>query len=70
MATPCLQPRPLYRPRDHTASPLWQLLNQHFDEFERVYDERFTDKYGFWRHQIRSSTARLLSRKIQNAQYY
>ena len=55
MGAPCLQPRPLYRPRDHTASPLWQLLNQHFDEFERVYDERFADKYGFWRHQIRSS---------------
>lgn len=55
MGAPRLQPRPLYRPRDHTASPLWQLLDRHFDEFERVYDDRYADKYGFWRPQIRKS---------------
>jgi hypothetical protein len=55
MGAPRLQPRPLYRPRDHTASPLWQLLDRHFDEFERVYDDRLAAKYGFWRPQIRKS---------------
>ncbi len=36
--------------------PVWgmllllkRLLNQHFDCFQQVYDERFAAKYGFWR---------------------
>ena len=47
MALACRLPLPLYRPRDPQASDLWRLIDQHFDSFRQVYDERFQAKYGF-----------------------
>ncbi|MBD3321216.1 MAG: IS91 family transposase [Chitinivibrionales bacterium] len=44
-----------YRPRDHEASPLFQVVREHFDEFEKVYPERYQKAYGYWRPVIRSS---------------
>ena len=41
MATVCVEARPLYRPRDPQASDLWRLLDEHFDSFQQVYDERY-----------------------------
>ena len=41
MAAACVEPLPLYRPRDPQASDLWRLLDQHFETFQQVYDERF-----------------------------
>jgi hypothetical protein len=29
------------------------LVEDYFDQFERVYDDRFADKHGFWRTVIR-----------------
>jgi hypothetical protein len=49
MTAACVDPLPLYRPRDPQASDLWRLLDQHFETFQQVYDERFAAKYGFWR---------------------
>jgi hypothetical protein len=40
---------PLYRPRDPRATDLWRLIDQHFETFRQVYNERFQAKYGFWR---------------------
>ena len=48
MAAACLSPLPLYRPRDPQASDLWRLMDRHFETFQRVYDERFEAKYGYW----------------------
>ena len=31
----------MYRPRRPRDSPLWRLLDRHYDEFEGVYDERY-----------------------------
>ena len=42
MTAACVDPLPLYRPRDPQASDLWRLLDQHFETFQQVYDERFT----------------------------
>jgi hypothetical protein len=39
----------IYHPRDPQESPLWQLLNAHFAEFESCYDRRFARDYGFYR---------------------
>jgi hypothetical protein len=39
----------VYRQRKPRESPLWQLLNEHFDEFEERYDELFSKKHGFYR---------------------
>jgi len=44
-----------YRPRDHEASPLFQVVREYFDEFERVYPERYQKAYGYWRPVIRTS---------------
>ena len=45
MALACLKPLPLYRPRDPRASDLWRLMDQHFDSFRQVYDERYQAKH-------------------------
>ena len=62
----CLQPKPhakpvgFYRPRNHESSAFFKVVRDHFDTFERVYDERFRVKYGFWRPVIRKSIDRFL----------
>ena len=38
-----------YHPRRSYDSPLWKLLNNHYENFERCYEERFEQKYGFFR---------------------
>jgi len=43
----------VYHPRNPKASPLYGLVEDYFDEFERVYEDRFADKHGFWRPVIR-----------------
>jgi hypothetical protein len=50
----------VYLPRNPKASPLYGLVEDHFDEFERVYDDRFADKHGFWRTVIRKIVYRFL----------
>ncbi len=46
MGLPCVKPLAVYRPRDPQASDLWRLMDQHFDSFLQVYDDRFQAKYG------------------------
>jgi hypothetical protein len=60
MAAACVEALPLYRPRDPQASDLWRLLNQHFENFRQVYDERFAAQYGFWRPVVERSVAAFL----------
>ncbi len=60
MGAPCLALQPLYKPRVPQNSLLWQLLSTHFDTFERVYDDRFAERYGFWRPRIHTSVAAYL----------
>jgi len=49
MAPTCVEPLPLYHPRDPRASALWRLMDRHFAAFQQVYDDRFQARYGFWR---------------------
>ena len=35
-----------YQPRKPQESPFYQLVEQYYDEFERVYPERYQKKYG------------------------
>lgn len=60
MVTACVEPRPLYHPRDPQASDLWRLIDQHFDSFQQVYDERFQEKYGYWRPIVEQSVSAFL----------
>jgi hypothetical protein len=58
--TPPVEPLPLYRPRNPRDSDLWRLIDRHFDTFRRVYDQRFADRYGFWRPIVEQSVAAFL----------
>jgi len=44
-----------YHPRNPRASPLFRLLEEHYEEFERVYPERYQQRYGFWRPVVRKA---------------
>ena len=39
----------VYRGRKPRESPLWQLFDHHFDEFEYRYDDLFSREYAFFR---------------------
>ena len=60
MTLACVEPLALYRPRDPQASDLWRLMDQHFETFQQVYDERFQAKYGYWRPVVERSVAAFL----------
>lgn len=45
-------PSGVYRPRRTQASPLYRLIEDHFEEFCTVYDERFSRRWGYWRKVI------------------
>jgi len=64
VATTSHNPRPkvgkLYRPRDHEASPFFKVVRDNFDEFERVYPQKYQERYGYWRSVIRSSIDKFL----------
>jgi hypothetical protein len=51
----------VYRPRQPRAPPLWQVLERYFHEFERVYDDRYQKRYGFWRPVIRRTVEKFLA---------
>jgi hypothetical protein len=42
------QPVGVYRPRQPRASPLYRLLDEHFQTFATVYDERFAPRWRPW----------------------
>jgi hypothetical protein len=42
-------PAPVYEQRDPRASSLYALVEDYYEEFERVYDGRYQQQYGRWR---------------------
>jgi hypothetical protein len=44
-----------YRPRNYAASLFFKAVRDHFDEFEKVYPEKYQAQYGYWRPVIRTS---------------
>ena len=51
---------PVYRPRKPRASQYYLSVEDHFEGFEQVYDERFTVKYGFFRAYVKRVIYRYL----------
>ena len=47
------QPKGAYHPRKPRDSALVALVEDHFDSFERGYDDTYQREYGFWRPVIR-----------------
>jgi len=50
----------IYRPRKPQDSKYYQCVEDHFEEFEQVYDERFSTKYGFFRAYVKQVIYRYL----------
>jgi len=46
---PYLQNTAVYHPRNPFTSSLYQLLNNHFQQFKLSYQQEFSAKYGFYR---------------------
>jgi hypothetical protein len=42
-------PQGVYRPRSAQNTALYYLVEDHFDELERVWEERYEREHGFWR---------------------
>lgn len=38
-----------YRARNPRATPLYRLVETHFDEVRELWEERYERRYGFWR---------------------
>ncbi len=66
MGCPAVNRVALYRARRPCESPLWRLLDQHYGEFQRVYDERYQKRYGFWRPVIAGTVDVAAGRRCLN----
>jgi hypothetical protein len=51
---------PLYRPCKPQDSRYYRCIEDHFETFEQVYDDRFTTKYGFFRAYVKHVIYRYL----------
>jgi hypothetical protein len=45
----------IYHHRQPKSSPFFRIVDSYFDEFERVYSQKFEKDYGFWRPVIHTS---------------
>jgi len=50
----------VYRPRRPRQSPLYQLIDRYYEDFQRVYAERYQRRYGYWRPAIGEAVRRFL----------
>lgn len=51
----------VYRPRRPRESPLYRVVERHFEDFERVYSERYQKRYGHWRPVVADAAAKFLT---------
>lgn len=57
-------PESVYRQRDPQSSPYYQYVEEHFESFERVYEDRFERQYGFYRPYVKQVIYRYLDCSI------
>lgn len=50
----------VYRPRKPQNSPYFRCVEEHFETFEQIYEERFERQYGFFRPYVRRVIQRYL----------
>jgi hypothetical protein len=53
-------PEPVYRQRDPQSTPYYQCIEDHFETFEQVYEDRFERQYGFYRPYVKQVIYRYL----------
>ncbi len=49
-----------YRPRQPRQTPFYQLVERFYPEFKAVYEERYQQRYGFWRPAIHRAVEKFL----------
>jgi hypothetical protein len=54
------EPTQVYRPRKPQASPLFMLLQSHFESVKGEWEDRFESRYGYWRSFVDETVARYL----------
>ncbi|MGH9463664.1 MAG: transposase zinc-binding domain-containing protein, partial [Vicinamibacteria bacterium] len=64
-ASPALYPRadahpPFFRPRNPRATPLFQLVEAHYDDIKSLWEDRFEKAHGRWRGFTDTAVARYL----------
>ncbi|MDO8957907.1 MAG: transposase zinc-binding domain-containing protein [Deltaproteobacteria bacterium] len=53
-------PAAVYRPRNPQSSDYYRCVEDHFETFVQVYEERFERPYGFWRPYLQKVIDRYL----------
>ncbi len=51
----------VYRPRRPRETAFYRLVEEHYEQFEQVYPERYEDRYGFFRPVIRETVYQYLA---------
>jgi len=46
-------------------TPYYQCVQDHFETFEQIYEQRFHKRYGFWRPYLREVIIRKISSLVQ-----
>lgn len=49
-----------YRPRLPQKTPFYQLVQRFYPEFEAVYEDRYQERYGYWRPAITKAVTKFL----------
>lgn len=55
-----LDPSPVYHPRNPHNSAYYRCVEDHFETFEQVYEDRFAWQYGFFRPYVKQVIYRYL----------
>jgi hypothetical protein len=50
----------VYRPRRPEGTPLYRLLESRYEPVKGAWEDRFEDRYGFWRGMVDGAVARYL----------
>ena len=53
-------PAAVYRPRNPQSSDYYRCVEDHFETFGQVYEQRFERRYGFWRPYLQKVISRFL----------
>ena len=57
----------LYQPRQARKTPLYQLVEKHYEDVKAVWDDRFEKKFGKWRGFIDNVVWRYLDCGVEEA---
>ena len=59
-ACPVQKSYDLYEPRNPQKTPYFQCVQDHFEDLEMVWDDRYQNQYGFFRPYVRDVIYRYL----------